>query len=480
MEDNASESAAPSGEERRTVYEKGFRIWQSLYLTYNNLPVSGSSIWIASLERSQEPCNIPPLERHLQIPVSIKSPTPIKENHLSVLVFAWSYILSARWTELMPEAALVYTESKAYNSDKPEEDDSAVVDIGVADDDAARWWAAILARAEGWEAYIAINKDKFRSPWSISLSADPNLPYHKNHYLPSETAVSAATAFRFLNNYCALHDIVDQAYAALSIVLLLPLLHNSGEDIVLPRPKFRHEHKNKVESSRYNVQLDLAWVQVVHYLDKLLTLSCNTKGIRSLLSSVFYEPGIACNVVSPWLQAIFAVVSSVEDNRILAEETMQSFMQDPIQPAADSHIQRSDECRLLYLTQEEYHTCWPVCQWRPFGATALKDTDIDVRILANCTGHGLQYAGFKWTCRNGRVVHQMLEPALAPTFLPAAPVVLDIDIVISYEALNHGEETASENATRSIFNWLRVDGYPPGEKRIHEWAVVGQRFRKKP
>ncbi|KAL4757076.1 uncharacterized protein BDW70DRAFT_153652 [Aspergillus foveolatus] len=407
MEDNASESAVPSAEECRTAYEKGFH----------------------SQEKSQKPCYIPPLERHLQIP--FKS----EENHLAMLVSAC--IFSARWAGLMPKAALAYTDSKAHNSDKPEEDDSAMVDIGVADDDAARWWAAILAPTEGWEAYIAIGKDKFRSPWSISLPADLDLSYRETHYSLSDTAVSAATAFH-------------QAYAALSIVLLLPLLRDSGEDFVLPRPKFRHKQKHKLGSSRCNVQLNLAWVRETHYLDKLLTLSCNTRGTRSLLSSVFYEPSIACKVVSPWLQAMFAVVNYVKDNRVLAymrmsrvphlaflwaggaivgihkrvlqdsqfgliptephaamwSGTIQSFMQERVHPAAGNHILRSDECRLLYLTQEEHHTHWPVCQWKPFGATALNDTEIDVRLHASCTGHGLQYAGFKWTCRNGRVVHQ--------------------------------------------------------------------------
>ncbi|KAL5041934.1 hypothetical protein BDW71DRAFT_217353 [Aspergillus fruticulosus] len=546
MENDALEDAAPSAEECRMVYEKGFRIWHSLYvramqapgfpetcfqiqpallhqphfpdeldlkLRYNYIYASGISTWRGSRERSKGPCTIPPLEQHFQIPVSIKFPTPLsvsadldqshqkwfntEENHIYVLVFAWSYILSARWAQLMPEATLAYTDSKAYPSDKPQEQDSAVVDIGVADDEAARWWAAILAPEEGWEAYITIGKDKFRSPWSISLPANPkfSLSYDNNHYLLLDTAISAATAFRFLYDYCALHDIVDQGYAALSAVLLLPLLHGSRKDVVLPRPKFSHKQKCKVGAAKCNIQLDLAWVQ---------------EG-RSLLSSVLYEPGIACNVVSPWLQSIFAVVNSVEDNRILVymlmsrvphlaflwlggamldihkdvlrdgqfgliptephaavwSGTMQSFMQEPIRPAVNNSILRSDECRLLYLTQEERHTRWPICQWRPFGATALKDTEIDVRLHANCTGHGVQYVGWKWTCRDGRAAHQTSKPALAPTSLPAEPVIPNI--TVRYEALDHGEESASENATRSIFGWLRVEGYPPGEEKIHKF-----------
>ncbi|KJF60083.1 uncharacterized protein CIMG_12729 [Coccidioides immitis RS] len=64
----------------------------------------------------------------------------------------------------------------------------------------------------------------------------------------------------------------------------------------------------------------------------------------------------------------------------------------------------------------------------------------------------------------------MSEPPLAPTFLPAEPVMPNI--TISYEALNHREESVSENATRSIFGWLRVEGYPPGEMKIHEWMLA--------
>ncbi|QVM08114.1 hypothetical protein D8B26_002811 [Coccidioides posadasii str. Silveira] len=64
---------------------------------------------------------------------------------------------------------------------------------------------------------------------------------------------------------------------------------------------------------------------------------------------------------------------------------VQSFLQEPIRqdPTVDSAILRSDECRLLYLTQEEHHTRWP------FGATVIADTEIGVRVHAKCTGHGV-------------------------------------------------------------------------------------------
>ncbi|EHA18326.1 hypothetical protein ASPNIDRAFT_140721 [Aspergillus niger ATCC 1015] len=436
MGDETLEDAAPSAAERQAVYEKGFRIWKSLYLhatqessfprtcfdiqpiltkqpqfpndldlkaSYNHLFVQGTSTW-----KGSEDCNMPSQERHLQIPVSIKCPIPLslsadidesylewftlEESHIAVLMCAWSYTLSARWAELMPEAILAYTEGTAYNSDG---------------------------------------------------SGDQN----------SEDT----TALGLLCDYCALHGIVDQGYAALSAVLLLPMEVNN--------------------------------------LDKLLTMSCNTKGMRSLLSSIFYESGIACNVVSPWLQSITAVVISVADKRILTHMLMrrvphlaflwlggavlniqehilyegkfgliptelhaavwsgttQSFMQEPIHPATNGHIRRSDECRLLYFIQEEHHTRWPICQWTPFGVTALQDTEIDVRLHADCAGHCLQYAGWKWTCQN-----------------------VVTNVTIDYQGLNHGDEGVSENATRSIFGWLRVEGFPPNEKKIHDWIYIDE------
>ncbi|KAL5340213.1 hypothetical protein BJX70DRAFT_407520 [Aspergillus crustosus] len=543
MEKDTLEDASPAAEERQIVYEKGFRIWQSLYecamqgsgsgsgfgfpkscfqfqpallhqphfpqnldlkVTYNCLFASGISVWKDTQHVSAD----------ADLDLRHARWFNTEENHLSVLVFAWSYILSARWTQLMPEAILAYTESKAYSSDEARERDLALVDvdIGVVDDDAARWWTAILAPGQGWEAYITIKQEPFHSPWSITLPPTPNF------CLP-------AAALHYLSNYCALHGIVKQGYAALSAVLFLPLLHGSRKHIILPRPKFGNDQERRVEaSSKRNVQLHLACVQEDHHLDKLLTLSCHTRGLRSLLSSVFYEPGITCNVVSPWLQSIFAVINSVEDDRdriltkmlmnriphlaffwlgaalldiqreVLQEgehgliptemhaaawtRTMQSFMQEnpTIGRAGDDYILRPDECRLLYLTQGQYHTSWPICPWAPFGATAIKDTEIDVRLHADCIGHSLQYASWEWICRDGTAVeHQVLEPepAHAQALLPQKQEVM-ASITVNFGALNHGEESASENATRSIFSWLRVEGYPSNEKKVHEWVKIDE------
>lgn len=64
----------------------------------------------------------------------------------------------------------------------------------------------------------------------------------------------------------------------------------------------------------------------------------------------------------------------------------------------------------------------------------------------------------------------MPKSALASRLLLAELVLLNI--IIRYKALDHGEESVSENATQSIFSWLQAEGYPPNKKHIHNWINI--------
>jgi hypothetical protein len=46
--------------------------------------------------------------------------------------------------------------------------------------------------------------------------------------------------------------------------------------------------------------------------------------------------------------------------------------------------------------------------------------------------------------------------------------------ITSYANLDRNKEFVSENATRSIFGWLRFEGYAAGERDIweHEWFDI--------
>lgn len=149
----------PSVEECQIVYEKGFRTWFSLYMhatqdsslpptsfqpqsafkqqphflqrcldlkhRYNSLFVSGTSTWETMSHPDLGSCrhstSIPSFEKRVDIPISINEPTRLalssdsdsdsrhhqswflrkEEDHLAVLILAWAFVLSARWTEFL-------------------------------------------------------------------------------------------------------------------------------------------------------------------------------------------------------------------------------------------------------------------------------------------------------------------------------------------------------------------------------------------
>lgn len=86
--------------------------------------------------------------------------------------------------------------------------------------------------------------------------------------------------------------------------------------------------------------------------------------------------------------------------------------------------------------------------------------------------------GRKWVCKHGAVVDSDSSTAVPPCLEPPKSEQWDGPFewhtLVSFEALDLEEESASENATRSIFGWLRFEGYPPAERDIHEhpWVKI--------
>ncbi|PGH11835.1 hypothetical protein AJ79_04632 [Helicocarpus griseus UAMH5409] len=579
------DAVCPTVDELRAVYEKGYRTWLNLYMRatedvrlpefyfepqtafafLENLPqfpvrphatelcepgkgtgclkLTGCSTWATALWSG--PCLTRPLKQILHLSASIPNPTRLalssdvsdwspyhgwfsgEDNHIPILILAWSYILSARWAELMPgKPNLVYTENQApqwKEDDEPVNMKSVcVVDIGNVPNDAVRWWAAVLAPKAGWHAFSPSTSAavKFLSPWSIAVDSDLSFALFRHNSPPilRSKPMSSESALNALLAYCTQHDVVDQSLAALSAALFLPCFFSKKKGIVLPRPIISLETEKPMRES-CQVQ-----EQIVVHLNKLLTMSCHTWGLRAVLSSVFYEPSIACNVVSPWLQSTFAMLDKVKNDRVLARMlmdrsprlsflwpgaiitgfhrnifadsrlglapvdlhsaiwtgTLQSFIQHliPPNPGADGSMSLADQCRLLYLLQDIHHQRWPLCPWVPFGRSRLEDTDLNVRAHAVCGGqHGLYHNGWKWLCGDDRAVIYLPEPH-AFTAPPLAAVGDDEFIpqqFIEYDAFDPAAEDGnSSNSTRQIFTWFRGDGWPSHEEGIleHEWAKM--------
>ncbi|KAM5469221.1 hypothetical protein MauCBS54593_004574 [Microsporum audouinii] len=547
------DAVRPNITARRNIFERGFRTWSSLADNavkatalpescfefqktiahiprfplgldikerYGGLYATGTSVW--ATQGSQ---GLSYIEKNIDILVSTAWPTKLtladrdldyrtwfnhEENHISILVLAWAYILSARWAELMPGSVVEYNSDQVARGESDQ--DAILVDVGNIDNGATRWWAAVLA-PEGWQAYISSDKAKYKSPWSIALktSLKYRLSCHEDP-MQQASAISPTAALCYLSEYCDLHGITDQSYAALSVTLMLPLLSSRGRQVRLPLPKLRYGRNAGLQQS---TQADNKWLYTTTNLDKILVLSCNTGGLKSLLSSIFYDPGVTCNLASSWLHAIFAVLDSVNATHliyIMAKRssplaflwlggiitglyddilrdgrsglipvdlhaamwtgTIQSFLQEPLSKPSTmmGSISRANECRLLYILQEKYHDRWPTCQWAPFGQTALEDTNERVRSYADEFEGGFRYVEWRWACKEGGAIHYVPNGGLTPVFQTLPHAVLDIHI--GYEALKD-EEIVSENATRNIFGWLRPKGFSANEKDIyrHEWLA---------
>ena len=586
-----------SAENFRGIYEQSFRAWSALYhaaIEQPGLPLSyldiqsafrqhpsfprdlrlehvkyakhsqiyatGRSAWGST----QPDCEygLPPFHQQVQIGVVLRNPIPLSiaatperemrwaswfargdQNYLAVLILAWAYILSARWAEIMPEdVSLVYTSGKAddYTPDAQTtllpDHLSLAVDIRDAGPDEARWWAAVLAPGQGWQATMLLGQDTFFAPWSIRLQPGYRFILSTNSTFRTHSAVapSFSEALRFLGNFCVRRNIADQSQAALAAVLLLPSM-GTGQGLQLPAfttsrldgPRGVASSVQQQQCLDLNYELRHGWVHQDDHLDRLITLSCHIRGIRPMLLSSFYDPSVECNAVTPWLQGALAAIDVVAQDdplvlgRMLMDRqpkvaplwlgitvlglqkrllqdvgfglipidlhsavwagTIQSFIQQPFSEplVADGQVARADQCRLLFLSRSGSHDRVPVCQWKPFGGTPLEHTDIEVRVHAKCKGHGLRYQGFMWDCVDGKTTHQALDGDDAYAY-PSPPLTQQTpssrQAPVNYRNLDREKDFVSENATRSIFGWLRVDGYALDEKDIwkHEWLEMSE------
>ena len=179
-----------------------------------------------------------------------------KASHqFPILFFAWAYILSARWAELISGAhSPTYNKasqppSLAAADDDVERPEHVVVEVGNVDEDAARWWEAVLSGVSDSSWAASIHNDKgaiLCSPWSIRRTkSEMVFIVSPKHTSPSSTPfypASFRTATRYLSEYCRLHATSEQSEAALAAALLIPVAKFDGRRIHLPCPKPRYDN----------------------------------------------------------------------------------------------------------------------------------------------------------------------------------------------------------------------------------------------
>lgn len=499
-----------------------------------SLSVTGSSSWAAAIASLGHDC-LPQFRQSHEIIVTKSRPTIVHLTrepdidcsqwfggqgcHVTILILAWAYVLSARWTEIIPGA-----EPIRYTNIRPDPNpgyEKVTVDLGNVSADAARWWEAVLAPRQGWLATVNSEHKPLHSPWSVRLPPRTNFRVSNSEFTPvTGSAASFTTALRYLADYCAAFDLADQSRAALSAVLFLPLASFSRIRVQLPIP----QELNIAQQCATGIPRREQGPDIcpTSQLDKLLALSCNTRGLPPILLSVFFDHDIPCNLASPWLQGTFSALDRVSSDRYLLAQTLtnrdprlgflwvgaiisgchtqllqraqhdnmevdilsamwtntlQTFMQVPVTGCIQSRrIEREDECRLMYLASKSHQSYPPMSPWKPFGSTALEDTDLDVRLHANCQGHGLRYSGWDWDCWIDGRPAQMAVPASESSLsthqkLEPHTITNETNHAVPYDDMDPEDHGASWRATLNIFMWLRRDGFPSSEQciRRHEW-----------
>lgn len=344
---------------------------------------------------------------------------------------------------------MCYSEIQAARTKKEEETSLGAIkiDIGGKCEQTGRWWAAILAPGEGWRATIEVGNKIYRSPWSAHI-ASPQILNLRNAGVVSITdnkskiPPSANQTLDYIREYCELHDINNQCIPALAASLFLPWKNRDGSAVLpLLKPSRILAYKLQQWVTPASLHFERCLQSEYRLLPYYMTLSCNIRGLGALLASFVFDPSVPCNLVSPGLQPIFEILDPIianEDSTSLAmimsrsqpslaalwlgaiilglektilrpvrsglfnvelhaaawTGTIHSFIN--LKPntscvTSRKEIDRSDECRLLFLTGSESHQRPPISPWQPFGTTSLNLVDIEVRQHATCTGHCLQY-----------------------------------------------------------------------------------------
>lgn len=398
-----------------------------------------------------------------------------------------------------------------------------VKDVGEVSRDAADWWNAILTQEHGWDATIQNKKGEvLHSPWHTTITSECHVLIQSNaksKTLPASCeSTSLEQAYVNLTGYCSFHGIVQHVVlAALAAALLIPVTKYDGRPIVFSCQSLiskGDEGDDDVyeEPSCFTIPDQIQ-------LDRLLTLSCHPRGIKALLTSVFFEPDVASNVCGMWLRGSFAYLNDINEPHCLLRTlikrdpdlgflwfgafitgshqksvhegrggwwsidlvaaawtgTLMSFIQTPVQCPSPGTVEitGANECRLLYLYHDINYTTTPLFPFPPFGSTALEDTNLEVREHYLCgVEHGLNYSSFTWNCRHNQTVKQAPEKAyMAIRSKYTLPSVGNSEVKVDEDDYDSDDDT-SEMVTRNIFTWLRgEDGFTVAERAIreHEW-----------
>ncbi|KAJ5097491.1 hypothetical protein N7456_008212 [Penicillium angulare] len=449
-------------------------------------------------------------------------------NYLGILTLGWCYVLSAYLVELRGEgSSMEYTEHRAkYNASMQNYPGAHLIEIGSVSEDTARWWSAILASGEGWKSLVFRGTEDYLAPWSIKRACATQFFTRYESISPSSTPapLSAKQAFDALAEFAHVNKLGSQFSIALATALTIPSHRYLDSSIRLPFPT--------MTSRKYTGSvgpIPSTWLRLFEDLSYYISLSCNAELMVSTFCGSFWEPGVPCNLVAPWLhpvineilgvlpiesgsaQEILALMCAIRRPKFsafwmgaaisgLCPKIMkrvqggsppldpngfawtgcpQGFMDipgsGPYLCEDSSHIQRQDVWRLLHLPTDENDDLGfgrqPFTPWAPCGASPTMNCALRVRKHLECRRHEYQYDYWNWELEDGEVIKdygfsRSLPHSEPKVFYNNCYEAVLMDIK---EKEFDFDQKVSESASWEIFQYFFVNGEGlPSEKIYYD------------
>jgi hypothetical protein len=230
-------------------------------------------------------------------------PSEHAPNGLAILTLMWSYILSVRLLE-MQRRSIHYSPTTLspilFNDVQPQSGD-IVVHLGHASRELVRWISALLAQGPGW-----LVKGRL-PPWTAYYYGDTRFiiaTSRQSGEFGIEKPPSSNEAAALLIEFCQLYPFESQPTAAFLAALVLPFHNQRGFQPQLPMPRISGRRE------RHSVPRD----RIRDYVKDLpyyMTLSVCPRYLGSAIWSIFWEPGVQCNLASAWLGSIHQVIKPI-------------------------------------------------------------------------------------------------------------------------------------------------------------------------
>ncbi|CAI7569446.1 unnamed protein product [Penicillium glandicola] len=437
-------------------------------------------------------------------------------NYLGILTVGWCYILSARLVEIQGEGATMHHTTSQTESCENLEDpqDAPIIDVGEVDKSIGRWWYAILARHQGWKAIVKQTpRNEYLAPWAVSRTCETRFTINQKIGLLTcvHTPLTSEKAFDVLAKFALLHGLGSQLLIALMTAITIPTHQYYGLTVQLPFPRASGAKQPKTPMD----VIPPIWSSLNEELPYYMTLSCSPDVMMSTLCGSFWELGIPCNLVAPWLHPLFneildetapavghdyetlALIGAIRRPYIGAlwigaaigglapkiiqkvksgnppldalsfpwTRCLQTFMDipglGPYTHGNPEHISRPDVWRLLHLPQTEDDELLfgtrPQTPWEPWGSSLRKDCALRVTSHLKYTRHEYQYHHWNWEVEGRIIQDQGFPPSPLSTITEFSCDMINIKEPRIFPK-RELDQLASEDATFYISIWLSING----------------------